>query len=139
MASIGEGMLIKASRGFLPTLPGMNGPVNDRRMEEVSALIETFQDALITQENGANHNLSPNVSGMARIQTMIELLQELSQYVRDLRFRKESQPIIDQIQSVIQMVAVEVLEIRGSRAVRSILRLQNKLTMPGNTRLVISE
>jgi hypothetical protein len=123
MASIGEGMIIKASLGLLPALPGMNGPVNTRRMDEASSLIETLQDALISQSGNEDGQNSSN-GGMARIQAMIELVRELSQYISDSRLREENSPLLDQVQSVIQMVAVEVLEIRGSRAVRNMLRLQ---------------
>jgi hypothetical protein len=117
MASIGEGMLIKASGGFLRPLPGMNGPVNSRRMDEVSALLETIQDALVTQS-------SDEGIVTARMTVMMDLLSELSQYIGDSRTRDEAIPLLNEIQSVIQMVAVEVLEIRGSRAMRTVLRLQ---------------
>jgi hypothetical protein len=117
MASIGEGMLIDVSGGFLRPLPGMNGPVNSRRMDEVTALLETIQDAMVTQ----NSNDSIVTT---RMTAMMELLRELSQYLSNSRVREEAVPLLNEVQSVIQMVAVEVLEIRGSRAMRSVLRLQ---------------
>lgn len=123
MASIGEGMLIKASRGLLPVLPGMNGPVNSRRMDEVSALIETFQNALITQEYSNKNANNPN-RGFARMQAMIELVRELAQYASDSSLREEAGPLLEEVRSVIQLVALEVLEIRGSRTLRTVLRLQ---------------
>ncbi len=73
MASIGEANLLRFTRGFLPPLPGMNGPVNNKRMEELQLVLEA-------------------------------MLAEIS--------------------SVAQMVAVEVLEIRGTRAMRDMLRLE---------------
>jgi hypothetical protein len=118
MASIGEGMLIRASRGILPALPGMNGPVNTRRMDEVSALLETFQDALVTKETDVGNKLLT-----ARAQAMMELLSGLNQYVSDSNSREEYGPLVDEVRSVFQLVALEVLEIRGSRAMRSVLRL----------------
>lgn len=130
MASIGEGMLIRASRGLLPALPGMNGPVNTRRMDEVSALLETFQSALVTQDQLSLQNsttpfmMSPT-GNVARIQAIIELVRSLVQYVSDSRSREEAGPLVEEVRSVVQLVAVEVLEIRGARAMRSILRLQS--------------
>jgi hypothetical protein len=126
MASIGEGMLIKASRGILPVLPGMNGPVNSRRMDEVSELIDTFQNALVTQENNNNDASSSETpqGGIARMQAMMELAREISQYASDSSLRDEAGPLLEEIRSVIQLVAVEVLEIRGSRTLRTVLRLQ---------------
>jgi hypothetical protein len=118
MASIGEGMLINASGGFLRPLPGMNGPVNSRRMDEVTALLETIQDAMVTQNSDGSIVTT-------RMDAMMDLLQELSQYFSDSRTRDEAVPLLNEVQSVIQMVAIEVLEIRGSRAMRSVLRLQS--------------
>jgi hypothetical protein len=124
MASIGEGILIKASRGIIPVLPGMNGPVNSRRMDEVSALVETFQNALVTQENSPATNNAISRGGLPRMQAMIELIRELTQYISDSSLREETEPLFDEVRSVIQLVAVEVLEIRGSRTLRTVLRLQ---------------
>lgn len=124
MASIGEGMLLKASRGILPVLPGMNGPVNSRRMDEVSALVETFQNALVTQENDKDTSSESSRGGIGRMQAMIELVRELSQYANDSSLRDEAGPLLEEVRSVIQLVAVEVLEIRGSRTLRTVLRLQ---------------
>lgn len=136
LASIGEANLLRSAGGLLPALPGMNGPINTRRMDEIRMMLETFQNALIVQENDAYH--LPNegnergyalpgslavVQGRARIQTLIEVLREISSHLGDERLRRNSGPLVAELQSVIQMVAVEVLEIRGSRAMRSVLRV----------------
>lgn len=109
MASMGEANLLKLTR--LPPLPGMNGPVNPRRMEELQLVLETFQTALQKQTSGKN-NLA-----------VMELARELMALLNDERMRQFAGPIIEEIQSVIQLVAVEVLEIRGSRMMRSVLQL----------------
>ena len=62
MASVGEANLLRLSRGILPVLPGMNGPVNTRRMEEFSLMMETFRDALVV-EDGAGVNTAVESSG----------------------------------------------------------------------------
>lgn len=121
MASIGEGRLLKASRGFLPALPGMNGPVNERVMGEMQQMLDTFQDALNTSDE--NNPESFVGQSQARLEAMRQVLQEVSVLLTDDRLREDAGPLLEEVQSVIQMVAVEVLEIRGSRAVRSIMGL----------------
>jgi len=121
MASIGEGRLLKASRGFLPALPGMNGPVNKRVMGEMQQMLDTFQDALNTSDE--NNPESFVGQSQARLEAMRQVLQEVSVLLTDDRLREDAGPLLEEVQSVIQMVAVEVLEIRGSRAVRSIMGL----------------
>jgi hypothetical protein len=116
MASIGEANLLRLSRGLFPTLPGMNGPVNTRRMDEIRLMMATFQDALVV-EGGADRNSA------ARMEAIMELAREVSVFLSEARIRQDTGPLLDELQSVIQMVAVEVLEIRGSRAMRSILRV----------------
>lgn len=120
MASIGEANLIRATNGLLPPLPGMNGPVNTRVMSEMQMILETFQNALATPSNEEN-GLAAN--GQARIQAMRQVLDEVAALLTDERLRKDAEPLLEEITSVIRMVAVEVLEIRGSRAMRSILQL----------------
>jgi hypothetical protein len=116
MASIGEANLFRATSGLLPKLPGMNGPVNDRVMREMRMMLDTFQDAV-----AVNETTGGNVG--ARMEALRELLDELSTLLADERLRKDAGPLLDEVRSVIQMVALEVLEIRGSRAMRSILSL----------------
>jgi hypothetical protein len=119
MASIGEANLIRMSRGLFPKLPGMNGPVNARRMDEINSMMETFRDALIIQNNDSyNGRQSP-----ARMEAIMEIFRAVSSFLSDTRLRRETEPLIEEVLSVVQLVAVEVLEIRGSRAMRSILQV----------------
>lgn len=109
MASIGEANLLKLTR--LPALPGMQGPVNARRMQELQIVMDTFQAALQQRTSGKN-----NIAAM-------QLARELMALVNDERMRQDAGPILEEIQSVIQLVALEVLEIRGSRLMRSVLQV----------------
>lgn len=117
MASMGEASLLRMTR--LPPLPGMNGPVNPRRMEEMQLLLTTFQTALQEQQTGPG----ATVAGNLRIDALMELVREAMVLFNDESMRQNAGPILAEIQSVIQLVAVEVLEIRGSRAMRSVLQL----------------
>ena len=117
MASMGEANLLRASNGLLPPLPGMNGPVNKRVMDEMQMMLETFQDALAVEVEGSTGNTQ------ARFQALRELVTELGNLLTDERLRQDAQPLLAEVRSVAQMVAVEVLEIRGSRAMRDVLRL----------------
>lgn len=119
MASIGEANLLRLSRGFVPALPGMNGPVNMRRMDEISSMLATFRDALITR----NSTSIDNLRSLARIETIMDIIRAVSSFLSDERLRQDAEPLLEELQSVIQMVAVEILEIRGSRAMRTILRI----------------
>lgn len=121
MASIGEANLLRISGGLFPTLPGSNGPVNTRRMDEVSMILETFREAIIVQnENKDENHQSP--MDLVRTEAVMEILRAVSGFISDTRLRQETEPLLEELQSVIRMVAVEILEIRGSRAMRSILR-----------------
>lgn len=122
LASMGEADLVRRSFGLAPILPGMNGPVNTKRMDEIGAVVETFRDALLVNRGGGrNGNLGE--SERRRMEAIMELFREFSGFLSDERLRRDAGPLLEQLQSVIQMVAVEVLEIRGSRAVRAILRV----------------
>lgn len=125
MASIGEASLLRFTRGVLPPLPGMNGPVNTKRIDEVRLLLDTFQDALTTENDALPQTGGTMVQqqGRVRVEALLELVRELGAILNDNRLRQDAAPILEELQSVIQMVAVEVLEIRGSRAMRSVLRL----------------
>lgn len=116
MASVGESNLLRISMGLLPPLPGMSGPVNSKRMEEMRYLLDTLQSALAT-EGGSTEQ------GQERMQSVMDLLREMILLLNDGKRREEAAPIVAEIQSVFQLVAVEVLEIRGSRAMRDVLRL----------------
>jgi hypothetical protein len=113
MASMGEANILQRTGGLLPRLPGMNGPVNIKRLDEIRSVIETFQSALETGKKGSG----------ARMEAMIELFQEITAFLRDPRLRQDSGPLLEELQSVAQLVAVEVFEIRGSRAIHSLLRV----------------
>eukprot|EP00548_Thalassiothrix_antarctica_P010160 CAMPEP_0194152572 /NCGR_PEP_ID=MMETSP0152-20130528/53072_1 /TAXON_ID=1049557 /ORGANISM="Thalassiothrix antarctica, Strain L6-D1" /LENGTH=706 /DNA_ID=CAMNT_0038857209 /DNA_START=491 /DNA_END=2611 /DNA_ORIENTATION=- len=115
MASIGEANLMRLTS--LPTLPGMNGPINQRRIQEIRKVLETFQSAL--QER---HQTNKN-SSMVKLSGMVEFVQEILSFLNDDQMRQDAGPIMEEIQSVVQLVAVEVLEIRGYRAMRAVLHL----------------
>jgi len=113
-ASTFESNLFKAAPQ-LPRLPGMLGPVDSHRMAEIQTVLDTFQEALVVGGRDGE--------GGARIDAILELFGSAIAFLRDARVREEAGPLLEELQSVIQMVAVEVLEIRGSRAMRSVLRV----------------
>jgi hypothetical protein len=119
MASIGEANLLRQSRGLVRVLPGMAGPVNKRRMDEIRMMLDTFRDALIVEGKGP-----AGKQGRARMEAIMELFVEISSFLSDERIRQHTGPLLEELQSVIQMVAVEILEIRGSRAMRTLLQLE---------------
>ena len=146
MASIGEANLFRATNGLIPPLPGMNGPVNTRVMSEMRMILDTFQSALAADDgkqrgsslsSGATTINSSNssggvgggaaaaaaASGQARLLAMRQVVDEVATLLTDERLREDAEPLLEEIASVVRMVAVEVLEIRGSRAMRSILQL----------------
>jgi hypothetical protein len=129
MASIGESNLLDWSRGFLQPLPGGNGPINPKRMEELSKLLDTIQDAMAlgnSKMSIPDSSSSSNTrSNLQRLEYVAEILQELVVVLNDLRKRDNAMPLLREILNVIQLVAVEVLEIRGSRAVRRMLQLNS--------------
>jgi hypothetical protein len=113
MASIGEANLLRASRGLIRPLPGGNGPVNIRRMDELNMFIETFQNAFIDTEK----------TNQARMETIMTLLRETAALLSDEKRRENAKPLLNEVTNVFQSVAVQVLEIRGSRAMRNMLNL----------------
>ena len=128
MASIGEANLFRATNGLIPPLPGMNGPVNTRVMSEMKMILDTFQSALAVgtaddENSGSDVGGTTTASGQARLRAMRQVIEEISSLLTDERLREDAEPLLEEIVSVIRMVAVEVLEIRGSRAMRSILQL----------------
>lgn len=66
--------------------------------------------------------------GDQRIEPILDILRDAGAIFSDPRVRQEAGPLWDELQSVIQMVAVEVLEIRGSRAMRSIFNVGGAVT-----------
>jgi hypothetical protein len=117
MASIGEGNILRATNGLLPSLPGMNGPINRRVMSEMRMMLDTFRSALTVEKHDGD------TRGQARLLAMRQVIDEVAVLLTDERLRKDSEPLLQEVRSVIQMVAVEVFEIRGSRAMRTILQL----------------
>jgi len=115
MASMGESNLLRLSRGFIRPLPGGNGPINTKRMEEMRAVVEVLQSALeVDDEDGGEEHQD-------RAQMAREFAQGGLLLFNDAERRELAAPILAELTSVIQMVAVEVLEIRSSRAIRGIL------------------
>ena len=113
MASMGEANLLRL--GVLPELPGMNGPINTRRMDEIRMMLDTFRAAMVDESDETQN-------GLARMEVVMEVFREVSAFLGNEQLRKEAGPVLEEVQSVIQMVAVEVLEIRGTRAIRKLVR-----------------
>ena len=67
--------------------------------------------------------------GDRRVEAIMEIFRESAAFLGDPRMRQEAGPLLEELQSVIQMVAVEVLEIRGSRAMRSILNARQSFNI----------
>ncbi len=117
MASVGEANLLRFSNGLIRPLPGGNGPVNSKRMEELSSFLDTLQNALSVNGNAQDMDTSK------RLSSLFSLLNEVLGILSDERRREESRPLLQEVNSVVRMVAVRVLEKRGSRAMRDILNL----------------
>ncbi len=158
MASIGEANLLRITGGLIRPLPGGkirslisrfcvemcasnslefdtlklsvyctgNGPVNERRMTEVRAVLNTVQ-AAFRESYGPNGGRLD--SGAARIEAGLEFVRGIIELSQDSKRREEAAPVLAEIQNVIQLVAVEVLEIRGARAMRSALNLFPRSTI----------
>lgn len=76
-----------------------------------------------SSSGGNNDRLTP-AAATARIEAIVELFREAADFIGDARLRQQAGPMMEELQSVIQMVAVEVLEIRGARAMRNILNVK---------------
>ena len=95
MASVGEANLLRLSRGLVPALPGMNGPVNMRRMDEISRMLATFRDALVvenTSSRGTNRSPIDNIRNVARMETLMDIFRAVSSFLSDERLRQEAGP-----------------------------------------------
>ena len=128
MASVGEANLLRLSNGIIRPLPGGNGPVNLKRMEELSSFLETLQNALSVNSSTVSSSTSSgggqdDIDTRQRIESFMSLLNEVITLLSDEKRREESKPLLEEVSSVVRMVAVDVLEKRGSRAMRSILNL----------------
>jgi hypothetical protein len=111
MVSTGESNLLRISQGLIRPLPGGNGPVNKRRIEEISVLLETLQNAFEGNFPG----------GQAQKDTILPWLREVGTILADEKMREDARPLLEEVRSVFQLVTVEILEMRGSRAMRRIL------------------
>jgi hypothetical protein len=121
MASIGEGNMLRLFPAVL--LPGMNGPVNTRRMDEIGKMVETFREALERnkpQSGGLSGDAGAATTSRRLRSSIMEVLREVTSFLQDARFQQSEAAVLEELQSVIQMVAVEVLEIRGARAIRKL-------------------
>lgn len=115
MASMGESTLLNLSRGLVRPLPGGNGPINTKRMEEMKAVVDVLQSALLVGEEDVGEQRKE------RMELAGEFAQGVLLVFSDEERRELAAPILAELTSVIQMVAVEVLEIRSSRAIRGVL------------------
>ena len=118
MASIGEANLLRVSRGLIRPLPGGNGPINKRRMVELRAVVEIIQAAIEVDDN-----TNDGTNRQERLELAREFATGLLSLFTDEKRRELAAPILAELTSVIQLVAVEVLEIRSSRAIRGVLGL----------------
>lgn len=118
MASIGEINLLTLTRGFLRPLPGGNGPINTKRMDELRLFLETLQNALVSDGGDMKKG------NRARMESFVDIIKEMVEIVSNEKRWKETIPVLDEVYSVVQMVAVRIFEIRGSRAMRGMLQLK---------------
>jgi len=118
MASIGEANLLRVSRGLIRPLPGGNGPINKRRMVELRAVVEIIQAAIEVDDN-----TNDGTNRQERLELAREFATGLLSLFTDEKRRELAAPVLAELTSVIQLVAVEVLEIRSSRAIRGVLGL----------------
>jgi len=116
MASMGESNLLRLSRGIIRPLPGGNGPINRKRIDEIKAVVDVLQSALVIGEAD-----SSDEHRQERIELAREFAQAILLVINDEEKREFVSPVLTELRSVIQMVAVEVMEIRSSRAIRSVL------------------
>jgi hypothetical protein len=122
MASAGEANLLRFSNGIIRPLPGGNGPVNVKRIEELNSFVDTLQNALAVNGN------QDDMDSRKRIESLFSLINEVVTVLSDEKRREESKPLLDEVSSVVRLVAVKVLEKRGSRAMRNVLNLSSVTT-----------
>jgi hypothetical protein len=120
MASMGESNLLRLTGGLIRPLPGGNGPINTRRMEEMEAVAKVLRSAFILEETKSEVDIYKE-----RMESAREFAQGILLLFRDEEKRELAAPILAELMSVIQLVAVEVLEIRASRAIRGALGIAN--------------
>lgn len=118
MASMGEANLLRISRGLVRPLPGGNGPINKRRMVELRAVVEILQAAIVVDDDA-----NDGTNRQERLELAREFASGLLSLFTDEKRREFAAPVLEELSSVVQLVAVEVLEIRSSRAIRGVLGL----------------
>jgi hypothetical protein len=79
----------------------------------MSMMLDTFRNAMAIENNESGF----------RLLAYRQVLDEITAILRDERLREDAGPLLEEVRSDIQMAAVEELEIQGSRAMRSILRV----------------
>ena len=88
-------------------------------MEEMQAVVDVLQSALLMKGNEDNNSKKRE----DRLELAQEFARELLLLINDEERRETAAPLLEELKSVVQMVAVEVLEIRSSRAIRQMLQL----------------
>lgn len=111
LASSGEANILRVTRGLIRPLPGGLGPVNESRMLEIQSVADLMVSAISERTNERGN-----------MEVFMELSSELLSILGDEKKRKEAEPIISEVSNVATLVAAEVLEIRGRRALRSFLK-----------------
>ena len=110
MASISENRILELTRGVIRPLPGGIGPINTKRMEEIKAVIDVLQSALLVKDSGNDVRLKRR----ERLEFAQEFAKELLLLLNDQERREMAAPLITELTNVVQLVAVEILEVRLS-------------------------
>ena len=113
MASTQEANFLRASGGMVRPLPGGNGPVNTKRMEEMGEVLDVIKSAFMVGGGNSSSSSSP--------QEQLKLLREVIGLLTDEQLRDLAMPLLPELGSVVRNVAVEILEIRSSRAIRDVI------------------
>lgn len=108
MASMGENRILELTRGVIRPLPGGIGPINTKRMEEMKAVIDVLQSALLVKGNGDNGRLMRS----ERLELAQEFARELLSLLNDQELRDTAAPLLAELKNIVQLVAVEILEVR---------------------------
>jgi len=118
LASFNENNLLRLSNGLIrPLLPGGNGPINEQRIQEIQSVLEMIRLSTVSSNDKNNED------SRIKLKTFLDFTRQILDMWRDERMRADMAPILNEVYSVCQNVAVEVLEIRGSRAMRKMFQL----------------
>ena len=85
----------------------------------MKAVVDVLQSALLVDGESSGEKRRE------RMELARDFAQEMLVILNDEERRALAAPIFSELRSVIQMVAVEVLEIRSSRAIRGMLGLMD--------------